>query len=140
MLILDPQLMAEPKRSIVTGVGYRDHHVSFHRMQASKLSPHSDPNLTDIPVLDQTIWPSEVNELEHAEGLALFFKLPFRMNTLVINNNDFAGLYLADKFGVDEVKPAGLRRQNQCAVQFAQNQRSTTTRIPNPDDFAFSHD
>src|ERR1700751_2183679 len=132
--------MTEPQRSIVTRIGYRHHHVSFHRVEAGQFPSHCDPNFTDVAVLDHAVRASEVNELEHTKRLSLFLERPFGVDAVVVDDDHFAWLYFADKLGVNEIKCTAFRRQNKGVFQFAQNQGSKTKWIANSHNFFLTHD
>src|SRR6516164_1650325 len=61
------------------------------------------------------------------------------MNAVVVDDDHLARLDFADKLSLNEVKCTALRRQNKCVIQFAQNQRSKTKWIANPNNFFLAH-
>ena len=52
---------------------------------------------------------------------------------MLVEDDDFAGLDVADIFGADDVERAGFRRQDRAAVEFAEHQRADAERIAGAD-------
>ena len=47
--------------------------------------------------------------------------------------SDFAGLDLANEFGVDEIERAGFGSEDVSAIEFAEDERAETERIAHAD-------
>ncbi|MGC3991103.1 MAG: hypothetical protein QM796_15765 [Chthoniobacteraceae bacterium] len=63
----------------------------------------------------------------------------FGADAVFIDDDDFAGLHLADELGVDEVEGAGLAGEHVGAIELAEAERAEAERIADADDLALGH-
>src|SRR6516225_50727 len=133
------QFVAVAQRSIVPRVRDGHHYVRFDRMQPGQFPPHGYADLTDVVVADRAVRSRKIDKFEHAEGFALLLERPLRANAVIIDDHDLARLDFPDEFGVDQVKGARLRSEDEGIVQSPQNQRPKPEWIPHADNLFFAH-
>ena len=60
---------------------------------------------------------------------------PVTLRAVLVKNDDFARIDVADIFRADDVERAGLRRQDRTAIEFAKHQGANAERITRPYQF-----
>ncbi len=70
----------------------------------------------------------------------MFGKRLDAFQALLVDDDDFARLDVADEFGVDQVQRARFAGQHPGVVQAADAQRPKAVRIAHADEFLFGHD
>ena len=74
----------------------------------------------DVMTVDVAVRPSEVDELENTQcvpGFGMWIDAP---DAFLADDDNFAGIKLADELGLDKVQSAGFGSQHVVAVQFAE--------------------
>ena len=61
-------------------------------------------------------------------------------DAILVDDDDFAGLDVADKFGVDQIERAGFAGEHPGITDFANAKRPETVRIAHADQFLLRHD
>ena len=61
------------------------------------------------------------------------------LGAVLVENDDFAVVNVADEFRADDVERAGFRRENRAAVEFAEHQRADAERIARADQLLVGH-
>src|SRR5262249_39635296 len=104
VLVGNVQLMREPKRRVIPGVGHWDHNVSVDWKLSGQLAPHFRPDLGHIDSANDAVRPGEIDILEHAKGRLLFLEWEFRTYPILADDQDFAGRDFANEFGVNQIE------------------------------------
>jgi hypothetical protein len=82
-------------------------------MFARQLAAHFDADFIDVAVGDGAVGPREINVFKNAEGAALCSGKAWMLRgPFLVDDDDFARLDVAHKFGVDQVKRAGFAGQH----------------------------
>ena len=139
VLVRNSQFLGETERRVIPRVRHRHHDVCFNRKLARQLATHFGPNFANGDAADLAVRPREVNVLEHAEGRLLRLERKFRTHSVLVDNEHFTRLDIANKFGVNQIEGAGFRRNYIGVLEFAERKRSPAERIAHGDQFALAH-
>jgi hypothetical protein len=122
-------------------VGHGHDNVGVDRMFARELAAHFHPRLIDVPVGDGAVGPGEIDIFENAERAArLLGKCLNAFQAVLVDDNDFARLDVADEPGVNQVERAGLAGEHPAVAHPANGQRSKSMGVAHADKFLFRHD
>src|SRR5204863_4563760 len=95
-----------------------------------KLPSHFDPDFRDIAIGNGAVGPREIDVFENAEGPPLMFWKGLQAREPVpIDDHDFAGLDVANKFGVNQIQGASLAGEYPGVTELAQTEWPETVRI-----------
>ena len=139
----DARFLAEAERGVVAGVGHGDDEVGIDRVQAGELAAHVRAHLADVDALERAVGPREVDVLENAEAepVASAGTGCERAQAVLVDDDDFARLDVADEFGAgDDVERAALAREHPRVVDLADAERAEAERIAHADDFALAQE
>ena len=130
----------ETERGVIAGVRHGNHDVGFDRKFSRQLAAHLGADLADVYAADDAVGPRKIDVFEHAEGRLLIRERPFRAQTVLIDDQDFAGLDLANELRVNQIQRARFRRQYVGAIEFAEASGRQPNGSRTRDQFALAHD
>lgn len=139
VLVGNPKLLRKTERRVVAGIRHRHDDVGLDGMQPGKLPSHPAAHTVDADVVDEAVRTRKIDILEHAERPLFLVERELRADAVLVDDDDFARLDLADKLGVNEIECARFARQNVSAVELAERERTESERIADADDLPLAH-
>src|SRR5438093_1161594 len=125
----------------VAAVGHGHDHVGGDGEFAGELAAHFDADFIDVAIGDGAVGPREIDVFEDAEGAAVVAgKGLDAIEAVLVDDDDFARLDIADELGVDEVEGAGFAGQDPGGSEPAQAQGAEAVRVAHTDEFLLGHD
>ena len=135
-------------------------------MLAGEGATEVDADLGDVAALEVAVGPREIDELEDAKRVRLLGAFPRvdGADAVLVDDDDFARLDVADELGLDQVQRAGLAGEDMGGVdafpevlgqhhavgilrgdwfgpgQFTEDERAESERIAHADEFVLAHD
>ena len=116
-----------------TGIGHRDDGVGIDVALAGKLDADAFADLIDVLSLDTAVGTREIDIFEDAELTGGIGERLDARDPRAGDGDDLSRFDIAHELGADDVKGAGLRRQDVGAIQGPQHQRPDPVRVPDPD-------
>ena len=115
-------------------VGHGNDDVGVDRRLASQLPTEALTGAVhQLPFIDR-VGPGEVDLLERAEGALLGHGTLLDAVAVGVQSADFTGCEFVDQFGTDSGERTGFRGEQVTALELAEDQRTETPRIPDPED------
>ncbi len=93
-------------------VGHRHHHIGLDAALARQFGADALAGLVDRGALDHAVGAGEVDVLEDAEAVGLLAEGLDAVHALVVDDDDLAGVDVADELGADDVERAGLAAEH----------------------------
>src|SRR5215212_1701069 len=115
-------------------VGDRDDHVGLGRRILRQDLAHPVPGACDLATVEARVGTGEVHVLEDAQSAARGL-CPVARHTLVVYNDDLAGLHIAQEPGADDVQAARLAGDGVTTLDFADAEGAEAMRVPKCDEF-----
>ena len=124
----DAALLGVPGRRGRAGLGHGHHQVGLDRELAGQLAAHLDPRLVDAAAADGGVGAGEVDVLEDA-ALGLGLGEAVGAQAVLVDDEQLAGLDLADDAGADGGQGGVLAGDDPAAVEAAEDQRPDALRV-----------
>ena len=117
----------------VARVGHGDHQVGLHRGFGGQLLAHPAAGGVEGLPLHHRVGAGEVDELEHAERLALAVHHLLDVVAVLVDPADLPRLDLPDQLGSDDVQAGRLAGQAVAVLDLAQHQRADAVGVAEAD-------
>ena len=102
---------------------------------------HVHPHPVDVLVGNGAVGPREIDVLKDAKGAPLLFRESLNaFEPAFVDDHDFAGLDIADEFGVNQVERTGFAGENPGIADFADAERTKTVGITDTNELLLGHD
>ncbi len=124
----DAGLLGEPDRGRRAGLGDGHHQVGVDGVLDGQLPAHRDPRLVDVAAGDGGVGAGEVDVLEHA-ALGLRLGELVGAQAVLVDDDQLAGLDLADAAGADGGQRGVLAGDDPAAGEPAEDQRADALRV-----------
>src|SRR5918996_907929 len=115
-------------------IGDGDHHIGLGRSLIGEQLAHPVPGARDLATVEARVGSGEVHVLEDAQGATRSLG-PVAHQTLVVYNDDLAGLHIAQEPGTDDVQAARLAGDGVTTLDFADAEGAEAMRVPKCDEF-----
>src|SRR5206468_6547894 len=97
------QLLSETESRVISGIRYRHDDVGLNGELSRKFAAHLHPHFSDIHAADHAIRSREINVFEHAKCGPLVREWPFRAESGLVDDQDFARFNFADELRMDQI-------------------------------------
>src|SRR5829696_8939546 len=115
-------------------VGNGDDNISLGRRLIGQELTHPVPGAGDLASVEARVGTGEVHVFEDAQSTARSLG-PVAHQALVVNNNDLAGLHVAQEPGADDIQAAGLAGDGVAALDLTDTEGTEAMRVAKSDEF-----
>ena len=128
-----PRFLGIADRRRDAGIGYRHHYVGRNPGLDRQFGTDFLARLIDAASLDHAVGSREVDIFENTEPLRRRLERFDAADAGLVYHDDFTGLDVTNEFSTDDIERAGLRREDQAAVEAADLQGADAEPVAHPD-------
>src|SRR5215210_1974393 len=114
-------------------VGNGDDNITLGRRLIGQELTHPVPGAGDLASVEARVGTGEVHVFEDAQSTARCLG-PVAHQALVVNNNDLAGLHVAQEPGADDIQAAGLAGDGVAALDLTDTEGTEAMRVAKSDE------